>query len=566
MMQVPMPDLPVGMDSIHAAVSRRHGSTRSFRSEQGPYAHLWELLGYLPRRKPVIDHLVMAFLQQLNPVLDSVHPESFSTSYDNFWSARSGFLDMDSIDTRWLALLFIILAFGELLDCPQDCSPERQSEYEDSSQHFYWAARKAIVIAPTFSGESPDLVRAGILISRYLICHRRIAESWLTESFAVRMAQAQGMHIDGENWKLGRNVLETRRRLWSNLYILDRTTSMAIGRPYTINDRQCIQSKLSNIWLDDMVAEQAEVAQPLPLDQPTPSLYYVYQQQLAFLIGNISDECFNLSPTSSYDRYNRVMHFEKLLQDWKETLPTYFRLENPVCALDNEYPYLPWHRLWLHAAYHFVRVILHRAYVLLPSITDQYAYSREACITSACADLKSRLAMRNPSMADRIRFNVSAHSLTTSALVLGVIAVREPRSQRTAAILEDLQAFCGKQKSDRWVNEFELAEIHVVELCIARVKKSLQESRAALSISRTNSHVQNSFVQENLDVGDREASQSVIDPIPAGGDLPSFHLDSVLEFGDDWLDTWFEADRAFQEAGNLQSWEDLVEDLGARIR
>lgn len=75
---------------------------------------------------------------------------------------------MTAVDLRWLALLFMMLAFAELLDCPVDASTEVQRNSEETSMQYFWAARKAIVLAPTFSGESPDLVRSGILVSRYL--------------------------------------------------------------------------------------------------------------------------------------------------------------------------------------------------------------------------------------------------------------------------------------------------------------------------------------------------------------------------------------------------------------
>jgi len=41
----------------------------------------------------------------------------------------------------------------------------------------------------------------------------------------------------------------------------------------------------------------------------------------------------------------------------------------------------------------------------------------------------------------------------------------------TGAILDDLQAYCAERKADTWVNEFSLAEIKVVELCIARARR-----------------------------------------------------------------------------------------------
>lgn len=166
MMQVPSPDLPVGISTRQVPGI---GATRYFRNKRGAYAHVWELMGYLPCQKAVVDMLTGRFVKELNAVFDGVHEETFQVHYEMFWDRRWGFNDMATVDLRWLSLLFIILAFSEFLDCPQSCSLETQQDREESSLHFYWAARKCVVIALTFSGESADLVRAGILNTRYLI-------------------------------------------------------------------------------------------------------------------------------------------------------------------------------------------------------------------------------------------------------------------------------------------------------------------------------------------------------------------------------------------------------------
>jgi hypothetical protein len=190
---------------------------------------------------------------------------------------------------RWLALLFIILAFGELLDCPQPCSPERQRDCESSSYRLYWACRRAIVIAPSFYGESSDLVHAGILVPRYLIHTRRLSESWLTIGFASRIAMAQGIHVDGTRWNLPRESTETRRRLFSHLYTLDRMISLALGRPYAISDQHCLTREVSNIWVDDMTNSEARSAKPKPMDKSTPSLLNICNSRLARIIGMIQE-------------------------------------------------------------------------------------------------------------------------------------------------------------------------------------------------------------------------------------------------------------------------------------
>jgi hypothetical protein len=234
-MDIESPALPVGMGGIHASNSSNRVDQFLHRGGKEPYAHIWELVGCLPRRKQIVDHLVKKFLDELNPIYDSVHMETFQVSYDIFWNRKWGDDDLTAVDLRWLALLFMVLAFAELLACPLDASTETQRRSEETSVQFFWASRKAIVLAPTISGESPDLVRAGILVSRYLIYFGRKTESWLTSSFAIRMAQAQGMHLDGESWGLPRKVLETRRRLWCTLFSLDRSFSLATGRPYPID-------------------------------------------------------------------------------------------------------------------------------------------------------------------------------------------------------------------------------------------------------------------------------------------------------------------------------------------
>jgi hypothetical protein len=313
-------------------------------------------------------------------------------------------------------------------------------------------------------------------------------------------------------------------------------------------------------WVDDMTADEAMSAQPQPLSNPTPGLYHLYSQKLAMIIGDIHDECFSLSPmTTSYSTYDKVLDLDRILLSWNDMLPSYFRLEDTDFSLDVSHPYLYWHRLYLHSAYHFARITLHRTYVLLPSITDRFQYSRDACISAACADLKVRLSFNSHSMADRVRFNVAAHHLFNSALVLGIIAVRDPFSRRTEAILQDLQAYCEKQNADGWVNEFGLAEVKVVELCIASVKKSRKEATGwdhqphrltAPPTPETGSHTMTEL-----------GSLQLQNDVEFGG-MPT--PGRSLEIGDDWLDTWFGFTRNFPEPNDFETWEGLVGDLETR--
>lgn len=576
MIDVESPALPVGLRAIHTSSSSRNVPHQTRRSEKGIYSHIWELVSYLPRAKATVDILLQHFLDELNPIYDSIHEESFRFHYEAFWNRRWGDDDLTSIDLRWLSLLFMVLAFGEILDCPQDCSPERQRECEEASIQFFWAARKTIVLAPTFAGESPDLVRAGILVSRYLVYLGRKNESWLTCSFAIRMAQGQGMHIDGESWGLPPKLLETRRRLWSTLYTFDRSISLAIGRPYTINDKHSMEMKIRNVWLDDMPQDEASTVVEYPLSQPTPSVFFMYQQKIAAIMGDIHDDCFGLSSQdTSNGTYEKVLNLDRKLNLWADSLPPYFHLKSPDRTMDQSRPYLSWQRMYIHTAYHFTRVTLHRTFVFLDSMTDRYKYSREACIDSACADLALKLAscgMR--SAADRLRDAPAMHRLFNSALVLGIIVVRDPVAARTPAMLNDLTAYCEKQTADCWANEFVLAEVKVIELCISSARKSRGELPAGNDVVGSGigkeipgeglNNIDGSTLRSDALPSTQVLSEDIyeLDPRSERSNMSLYTLTSEgpdrADICGNWLDSWFGPNRNFPEPMDYQLWEDLV--------
>jgi hypothetical protein len=453
----PAPDLSSGIR--HAAAS-----AQSFRDVGGPFSQIWDLLGLLPRNKGSVDRLVNVFITELNWTIDAIHPQSFRAKYDEFWERKFGFDDYASIDLRWLGLLFIVLAYGVFLDCPHPKNTEVIRDIQETSLRFYWASRRAIVIAPTFYGESTDLVRAGVLVTRYLIHLRRVPESWLTTSFAMRMAQAQGMHIDGERWRLPRKEVETRRRLWSHLYTLDKTIALAIGRPFAIVDQQCLVKRATNVWLDDETDDHAATTLELPLTEPTPSVCNFLAHDFAKIIGDVQERCFGLFTVS----YDTILSLDHEITVWQAKLPAYYHLIGPDTSMDQVHPFLYWNRLYLHSMYHFARVTLHRPYLLRQSITNRFRHSHDACISSACADLAMRIDYLQQPLNDRLKWTLGPHHLFNSALVLGIIAVKDPHSRRCHAILEDLTAYCDMQRADIWLSEFALAEVKIIELCIKK--------------------------------------------------------------------------------------------------
>ncbi|ETS82372.1 hypothetical protein PFICI_04248 [Pestalotiopsis fici W106-1] len=574
--QAPAPDFSSGLPNKSIA-----SSIHSFRDEGGPFSQIWDLLGILPRKKATVDRLKDAFVQELNWAIDAIEVKDFSNKYELFWSRTFGFDDLATIDLRWLALLFIVLAYAVLLDGKEPANKDIARDLQDTSLRFYWAARRAIVIAPTFYGESVDLVRAGVLVTWYLIYSRRISESWLTSSFAMRMAQAQGMHIDGERWGLCRQKTEVRRRVWSHLYTLDKTIALSIGRPFAIVDQQCIVKLASNLDLDDLDEAEAERAVERPLSEPTLNLGNRLGHELSVIVGKIQERCFGLFQVS----YDTVLALHAEIVAWEDKLPPYFRLQEPDLSKDDQYKWLRWSRLRLHSMSHFAKVTLHRPFLLRQSITNRYRFSNDTCIASACADLEMRLKYFSQPLVDRMKWTLGPHNMFNSALILGIIIVRDPFSNRSQAILEDLEAYCELQRNDVWLNEFALAEVKICELCI---KKTRQAIRGAARRMTANSSIPPSGGSSNSAIPlpdslpalstpslhQTAAHQPIMDHVEGmeGGDPvngarlrdPFFgmSMNAAAGFGSvKGATMWDDQNYAFPETVDLTHWEQVLDTI-----
>ena len=572
-------DSPAPYVQPGANTSRRSLTAKPFRDETGPFSQLWDLLGLLPRQKSTVDRLVACFLNDVSWQIDAVHPPSFRQEYDRFYARKAGFDDVTTVDIRWLALLFIVLAIGTYLDCPRKARPEEQREYEESSMSFFWACRKAIVIAPSFYGESTDLVQAGILATRFCLFSQRITESWLTVGFAARLAMAQGFHIDGANWQLPRRVTESRRRLWCHLYLLDRMISLALGRPYCILDSLSLTSEPTNVFLDDLGDEDARSVEPMPLEtHPTPSLLAIFSYRLAKVIGRIQEQTFGLQTPS----YRQVMIMDAQLNSWKQSLPGYLAIEHPDLSKDRACPFLKWHRLYLHTAFHFACITLHRPYTWRSSITDQHRYSRQVCFASACADLKTRLEHDdNCEPTDHYTWCLGAPQLFNSGIVLGVLTIQEQSRAGTDldAVLNDLHLFCDKQNHGVWVNDFGLAEVKVVEMCIDKLKKRRSKARETDGIRA--SQVAPDGIREPRNERNQpdpfnpvslpnESESRAIHPPSRGVQphpsqlLPPHDATFSWDLDDMWPSQPFVETFSFPGPTDLETWQDMINAIGTQ--
>jgi hypothetical protein len=142
-------------------------------------------------------------------------------------------------------------------------------------------------------------------------------------------------------------------------------------------------------------------------------------------------------------------------------------------------------------------------------------------------------------MGDRLRYNISAHQLFNTALILGVIVVRDPHGPQTESILDDLQAYCSKQNADTWVNDFDLAEVRVIELCISRARQSRSQGPGVTGNRTTTSLIESSqtFSAATAHPLTLEYVANPVhhDPYP---DIPGYGGGEDQYGGEVWSDMW----------------------------
>ncbi|WWC71673.1 uncharacterized protein I206_105631 [Kwoniella pini CBS 10737] len=415
-----------------------------------------ELISHLPAQEEC-DRYVRRFFDRYNSHNDILYQPDFMISYHKFWNDYN-VKRSSEVDLRYLALLLIVLALGVLLDHDPSQKSSRQNEIdrlelterqsttirdmleglenqtlslkdrEEKSLKWSWAAKRALTESSNFFGESMETVRAGLPIALYLNVCRRVPEAWAAIGTAIRSAQAQGMHVDGSSWKgMSTKEAELRRRLWAQLYAVDRSISLFLGRPVCIQDNEFTTLEPSNMH-DEELEEPSEIF-PRSLNIPTKTTFLILHCRLAKIIGTVQLTCFNLTAR----KYSDIQMCEELFSNFKNDLPPHFKLdrEGTDFSLDNQkaYNWLPIQRQTLNAKFHLARISLHRPYLLRslsvaktsnPRVDNPYVSSRNALLQSAMADLQLRFLFNELDPLDRFKWMTVASGFN-SATILGIL-------------------------------------------------------------------------------------------------------------------------------------------------
>lgn len=267
----------------------------------------------------------------------------------------------------------------------------------------------------------------------------------------------------------------------SYLYHADRSYALVLGRPNAIQDDYTCTLPPLNV--DDDFSP-ATIRNPPPLTSPTIMTFVILRHQLASIIGRMVHH-FQKVHTPSH--YSDVLALDDDLLKFVSTLPPHFALE-PDTSLDESMQFIPVHRFLLITEILFVRVSLHRPYLLRKLSSDRYLRSRIACFESAIKDFEVRKAFREKMPKETRASLHNAYREFQTAMISGIYLVLHPHEKDAGMMHTILDDFLKDHEGVREMDETTRRELKIIEFLKNRALQIAentapnadQESRAVI--------------------------------------------------------------------------------------
>ncbi|PSR77286.1 hypothetical protein PHLCEN_2v7979 [Hermanssonia centrifuga] len=157
--------------------------------------------------------------------------------------------------------------------------------------------------------------------------------------------------------------------------------------------------------------------------------------------------------------YSEVIALDDELLKFMQTLPPYFSLD-PDTSLDESHFYIPAHRFLLVTEVLFVRITLHRPYLLRRLGSDRYSRSRNACFECAMKDFMVRRRFLE-STADVRDPVTSAYREFQAAMISGIYLVLHPKGKDAETMNQILDGFI--KDHDRDMDETTRRELKIIQ-------------------------------------------------------------------------------------------------------
>ncbi|OHE98380.1 hypothetical protein CORC01_06376 [Colletotrichum orchidophilum] len=186
--------------------------------------------------------------------------------------------------------------------------------------------------------------------------------TWTLVGLGARMAIGLGMHTSAAYEGLPADVSEKRKRLFFSVYMMDRVVSIALGRPFAINEDDIDVTSFAATDDGNITAEHNLPGDSLKTSMMAVPLHILELRRIA---SNITTSVYSYRKSAGLSVEQREEITDSLHQrllDWRRNMP--FPLPNTDAAV----PHLS--STWYDFNYYLHLAMLYRPSPLFPTLTQ----------------------------------------------------------------------------------------------------------------------------------------------------------------------------------------------------
>ena len=241
--------------------------------------------------------------------------------------------------------------------------------------------------------------------------------------------------------------------MWSYLYHADHLYALILGRPMSILDEYSSTLPPSNLDYDMTLP----MDHPPPLSSPTPMTLVILRHGLAKIIGGM---VHHFQQVQKPTHYSEVLKLDGELNTFWEKLPPHFSYQ-PDKSLDEKLPFLVTHRFLLLTEVMFVKIMLHRPYMLR---SDRYIQSRNACFDAALKYFNIRQDFR----AVNDSFITTHLREFQAAMIASIYLILNPNGSDASTMNAIVDVFLQDHRDMQQMDETAAREVKTIEFLKSR--------------------------------------------------------------------------------------------------
>ncbi|KAH8681709.1 fungal-specific transcription factor domain-containing protein [Xylariales sp. PMI_506] len=304
--------------------------------------------------RSVADFLLSVCIDHGTDAFFYFNQAQFLAEIDQFYNDPSSRLRSDC---SFVCLAHAAFALGSqwtTLTKPEGSAATLAPGDSDPGRIFYNQARS--LIPDVIDLPSLRSVQAPFVMGVYLLPASAIGSSYVYLGLALRKALALDLHLNADELNIGEEEKEIRRRIWWSIYSLERSSTVKLNRPRSINTN-IITVSLPQIYppLDDVqIFNNIE--------------HQIADARLMMILDRVAE------PSEWATEASVPNVSEQELKEWKRTLP-------PSLKLQNIHPQSSYYRSTFHlySNYYFTWIAMGKvSLVTLVRARLRYQFGREA--------------------------------------------------------------------------------------------------------------------------------------------------------------------------------------------